>query len=108
MNHAEPIYYLRAFIEANGRFSPQSVVASEKSLIAHFYIRSDSQPNAGAIAQDFCRLQGLTFTDYICLPSTITREMVGEHEDEHIQAFDLAERDGEAVVISVVLGGYPT
>jgi|APAra7269096613_1048513.scaffolds.fasta_scaffold31618_2 hypothetical protein len=108
MDHSEPIYYLRAVIEANGRFSPPSVLAPEVMLVAHFYIRADSQPTAGAVAHDFCRMQGLTFAEYICLPNPMTRAMVDENEDEHVRAFELAERKGEAVVISVVLGELPT
>jgi hypothetical protein len=103
----EPIYYLRAFIAANGRFSSSSVQAPETTLVAHFYIRTDSQAAAGAVAHDFCRMQGLIFKEYIRLPNPITRAMIGEHEDEHVQAFELAAREGEAVVISVVLGGLP-
>jgi hypothetical protein len=104
---AEPIYYLRALVAVAGRFCPSSVRAPEIALVAHFYIQADSQPTAGAVAHDLCRLQGLTFEEYICLPSPVSREQIGEHEDEHIQAFELANRDGEAMVISVVLGKLP-
>jgi len=104
MSPAEPIYYLRALVGAHGGLCRHEIRAPELALVAHFYVRADGQPTAGAWEHDWCRLQGLTFSEYVCLPSPITREQIGEHETEHIQAFELAEREGEAVVISVVLG----
>jgi len=107
MSLAEPVYYLRALIEAGDRFCPPGVRAPELALVAHFYVRAIEQSTAGAWAHDWCRLQSLTFKEYICLPSAMTRDQIGENEEEQIQAFELAEREGEAVVISVVLGKLP-
>ena len=107
MSSQESIYYLRALVAARDHFSPPEVRAPELALVAHFYVRADDQPTAGAWAHDWCRLQGLAFVEYICLPNPIVRAQIGESEGEHIQAFELAQSEGEAVVVSVVFGKMP-
>jgi hypothetical protein len=73
------------------------------SLVAHFYVQAESQSEAGAWAHGWCRFHGLTFDEYICLPSVISLgQVIGE--TEHEEALELARQEGEAVVISVVLG----
>ena len=99
-----PVFYLRAFLSAP---SPLCAFpfgeARQVSLVAHFYLQAEGQPAAGARAHGWCQLHGLTFEEYICLPNVISQEQVAG-ETEHEEALELARREGEAVVISVVLG----
>ena len=98
-----PVFYLRALLSAPGALCVFPFgEARQVSLVAHFYVQADGQPAAGAWAHDWCRFHGLTFEEYICLPNVISQEQV-DGETEHEEALELARREGEAVVISVVL-----
>jgi hypothetical protein len=101
----DPIYYLRALLEAPAGLLQPHIRATTVSIIGHFYVRTDSQPNAGAVAHDYCRLQGLDLQEYICLPSPVGPKQVDETNDEQMRAYDLACSTGEAVVLSIVLSG---
>lgn len=101
---SSPVFYLSADLSVPGRFSTQSVQAAELRLIGHFYIKTENNLAAGACAADFCRLNGIRFKDYLSFPVPITAERIREFEPEHQTAFDVATRDGEAVVVSVVFG----
>ena len=99
-----PIFYLRAYVSASATLCALPLgQARQASVVAHFYVQTDSQPNAGAWAHDWCRFHGLVFEDYICLPNVLTRAQV-DGETEHEEAYELALKEGEAVVISAVLG----
>jgi hypothetical protein len=99
----DPIYYLRGFLEApvglNQVFSSPLL-----GIVGHFYIQAQDDTTAGAVAHDYCQLQGLEFKEYLVLPTVISRQHIGVHEHEHMQAFELAAVEGEAVVLSLVLG----
>jgi hypothetical protein len=99
-----PVFYLRALLGSPGAlYELPFGDARQVSLVAHFYVQAEGQPEAGAWAHDWCRFHGLTFDEYICLPNVISLEQV-KGETEHEQALELARQEGEAVVISVVLG----
>ena len=99
-----PVFYLRAFLSAPGALCAFPFgEARQVRLVAHFYLQAEGQPAAGARAHGWCQFHGLTFEEYICLPNVISQEQV-EGETEHEEALELARREGEAVVISVVLG----
>jgi hypothetical protein len=97
------IFYLRAELGVGGRFSPAYLGAREVRLVEHFYVQAEQDIHAGAIAHDICRLQGLEFKEYISLPSLIGEEMIREYEPEHEEAFQVACREGRAVIVSIVL-----
>jgi len=89
-------------MKAPGRFSTLPPPMQEISLLAHFYVLAEDGTNAGGAAGTFSLETGLECIEYICLPQPIERSQIAEHEAEHLEAYETAERDGFAVVLSLV------
>ena len=79
---------------------PPSV--KEITLLAHFYVVAEDEVNAGGAAGTFSLETGLECTEYICLPQALERSQIADHDTEHIEAYELAQRDGFAIVLSLV------
>ena len=100
------VYCLSAILGGEARPWLSAAQITEFPLVAHFYMRAENDVSAGAMAHDWCRLEGLEFKEYICLPNPIAREQI-QNNEEHIRAFELAQCEGGAVVVSAVLSGLP-
>jgi len=96
------VFYLRQAMKPPNRFSALPSSLKEVSLHAHFYVLAEDGTDAGGAAGSFSLQTGLECEDYVCLPQLIDRSQIAEHESEHIEAYELAERDGFAVVLSLV------
>ena len=96
------IFYLQQSMKAQGRFSTLPPSVRELSLLAHFYVLAEDETNAGGAAGTFSLETGLDCIEYICLPQPLDRSQIAEHESEHFEAYETAERDGFAVVLSLV------
>lgn len=104
MSAAEKIFYACATIEMDD--VPDSLCKNAmhnlRQGIAHFYIKAEDEVVAGSHIFTMCQDANLKFGNYVYLP-------VEEHEstvhslNEHRAAFSLAEREGEAIVLSFVL-----
>ena len=73
-------------------------------MVAHVYVRSEDPVNAGAAGADFFDQQSLEFVEYLSLPRRLSRLQISDDEFEHAQAYDIACREGVAIVMSTVLG----
>jgi hypothetical protein len=71
--------------------------------MAHFYVRADDAPTAGSHLHTMCARHGLVFKDFVYLPDEEKQETV-HLLDEHRVAFELAMSEGEALVLTVVMG----
>jgi hypothetical protein len=82
------IYYLKARLRGT---SPDGAKAAD------FYIEADNQPDAGAMAHDFCREHWWVFDAYLALP-----QVVDPLEDGWVstEAVSEARRSGISVVFS--------
>jgi hypothetical protein len=82
------IYYLRARI----RGTPPSGAKA-----ADIYIEADNQPDAGAMAHDFCREHWWVFDAYLALP-----QVIDPLKDDWVstKAVDEARTSGISMVLS--------
>ncbi len=96
------VFYLRQAMRPRARFTTLPPSVQEISLLAHFYVLAENGTNAGGAAGTFSLETGLECTEYICLPQPIERSQIAEHESEHIEAHEVAKREGFAVVLSLV------
>jgi hypothetical protein len=99
----EQLFYLRQAVKSTERFTSLSTGVQEHRLILHYYVRAEDTPSAGGAAGSFCLEHGLECVDYLSLPQQILRSQIAEHETEHIEAYEFAEREGFAVVAAAVL-----
>jgi hypothetical protein len=97
------MFYLRQAVRSTTRLSTLSASVSEREAIAHYYVLAEDGTSAGGAAGSFLVAHGLECVDYICLPQPIARSQIADHETEHFQAYECAERQGFAVVLSLVL-----
>lgn len=74
----------------------------ESYWVAHFYVQTDDTNATGAVGSQFCAEQNLEFLEFLCLPQVISRAQIAEYEREHIEAYELAKREGIAMVMAVV------
>jgi len=97
----EVIYYLRQQIEPLSK-TPAFREASLKRIDAHFYVKTDSDLNAGAVAAGFCMANDFECVEYSCLPQVLERSQIADHETEHLEAWNLAGSKGFAVVLALI------
>jgi len=101
VDDAEAIYYLRQQLEPPSSFLALRE-ASLTRIDAHFYVKTDGDLNAGAVAAGFCTANAFECVEYSCLPQVIQRSQIADHETEHLEAWILAETKGFAVVLALV------
>lgn len=103
MASSDKIYYLRQLLKRDARSMAFPSNVHEVSFTAHFYVKAVDATDAGGAAGTFCLEQGLACVEYICLPQPISLSQIGEFEDEHRNAYELATESGIAMVASIVL-----
>lgn len=99
------IFYASAYVE--GMTEPDekgSTCALAGSLVAHFYIAADDELEAGSFIPFICQRYRIQFVDFIYLPGQETQDTVHALV-EHQFAFQEASRNGEALLLSVVMNG---
>lgn len=101
-----PRIFLRHVMNSDARFSTLPSSVKELSLLAHFYILAEDETIAGDAAGLFSLETGLECTEYGCMPQPIERAQIAEHEAEYIEAYELAARNGFAVVLNSVCKWY--
>ena len=101
MDESEAIYYLRQQLEPLSK-APAFRGASLKRIDAHFYVKTDRDLNAGAVAADFCMANDFECVEYSCLPQLLERSQIADHETEHLEAWSLAGTEGFAIVLALV------
>ncbi|WP_284620791.1 hypothetical protein [Aquabacterium humicola] len=89
-------------MKPSDRLTTLPATVKEVSLLAHFYVLAEDGTTAGGAAGTFSLETGLECTEYVCLPQVIERSQISENESEHVEAYELAERDGFSVVLSLV------
>ena len=101
MDDTEAIYYLHQQLEPLSKF-PALRGASLTRIDAHFYVKTNGDLNAGAVAADFCMANDFECVEYACLPQVLQGSQIAEHETEHLKAWSLAGTKGFAVVMALV------
>lgn len=96
------------YLAATARIPPRHRIPSTEggaevlaNAVIHFYLRSEDQATAGAVAHDICREIGVDFVDYVYLPGEESAETL-HRSPEHKAAFQLALEKGESWVLSQV------